>query len=95
MEACDAAHICEQGVDLILVLLDPSFGYKTDMEQKEIVTALQECATATGLAGTIIPVWDVGGGRMGFLAPQNFHPFFSSIDLAFVLTNVNAKLTCA
>ena len=94
METFDVAHVQEQGVDLIIVLVNPSFGYKTDKEQKEIVASLQACATAAGLVGTVVPVWDTGGGQMEFLAPLAFHPFFSSIDLTFVEANVNTKLTC-
>jgi len=94
MATYDVAHIREQGIDLIIVLVDSSFGLRTPREQQEIVTLLQECATKAGLAGTVIPVWDAGAGRMGFLAPPNWHSFFSSIDLTFVVANINRKLTC-
>jgi hypothetical protein len=95
MVTYDVAHIREQGIDLIIVLVDPSFGYKTHQEQQRIADALQECATAAGLAGTVVPVWDAGGGRLGFFAPPNWHPFFSSKDLTFVAANINRKLTCS
>lgn len=94
MVTYDVAHITEQGVDLIVIIVDPSFGLKTLREQQEITAALQICATAAGLAGTVVPVWDAGGGRMGFFAPPSWNPFFSSIDLAFVAVNVNRGLTC-
>lgn len=95
MATYDAAHIKEQGIDLLIIVVDSSFGLKTPGEQQEITLALQECATAAGLAGTVVPVWDAGGGQMGFFAPPNWRPFFSSIDLAFVATNINRELTCA
>jgi hypothetical protein len=88
------AHIREQGIDLIIIPLDSSFGYKTTIEQKQVANALQTCANVAGLAGIVVPVWDTGGGRMGFLAPPNLHPYFSSIGLAFVAANINQKLTC-
>jgi hypothetical protein len=94
MATYDVAHIREQGIDLIIVLVDPSFGLKPPGEQQQIVAILQECATKARLAGTVIPVWDAGAGRIGFLAPQNWHSFFSSIDLTFVMTNINHKLIC-
>ena len=90
----EVAHIRYQGVDLIIVLVSSSFGRKSLEEQRVIVEDLQRCATSAGLAGTVVPVWDVGGGRMGFLAPKNWHPFFRSIDLSFVVRNINRKLTC-
>lgn len=90
----DVAHVKEQGVDLIIVFVASSFGHKTNHEQNEVCASLQACATAAGLAGTVVPVWDTGGGRMGFLAPQNFHPFFRSVSLADVAVSINKKLTC-
>ena len=95
MVTYDVAHIKEQVIDLIIVVVDSSFGLKTPGEQQRITTALQECATVADLAGTAVPVWDAGAGQMGFFAPTNWRPFFSSIDLAFVAANINRELTCA
>ena len=95
MTTYDVAHIKEQGIDLIIIVVDSSFGLKTPDEQQGITMALQECATAADLAGTVVPVWDAGAGQMGFFAPTNWRPFLSSIDLAFVAANINRELTCA
>ena len=65
----DIAHLREQGVDLIIIPLDRSFEYKTSREQIAIRMSLQICAHSAGLAGTIVPVWDGGFGRLHFLAP--------------------------
>jgi hypothetical protein len=94
MEKFKVAHIREQGVDLIIVPLNPEVGRKTESEQSDIVDSLQICASSAGLAGTVVPVWDAGGGRMGFWAPRNYWPYFESINLRFVLMNVNRELTC-
>jgi hypothetical protein len=88
------AHVREQGLDLIIVPLDSQFRFKTDVEQRETIAALQVCATRAGLAGAVVPVWDDGGGRMAFRAPRNWHPFFQSISLGFVAANINRELTC-
>lgn len=90
----DVAHIREHGVDLIIVFVTTSFGDKPGTEKDEICSSLQACATSAGLAGTVVPVWDRGDGRMGFYAPQQWHSFFSSISLADVAVNANRKLTC-
>jgi hypothetical protein len=95
MPSYDVAHIREQGVDLIIVPLQATFASKSKSAQNEVLSFLQECATSAGLAGAVIPVWDAGGGRMGFLAPPNWHSFFKSITLAFVAANINRKLTCS
>ncbi len=85
------AHIREQGVDLIVVPLDQSFHYKSEAQQTEVLDELQARATAAGLAGTVVPVWTIGS-RMGFIAPRNWHPFFSSISWDDVLSNVNREI---
>jgi hypothetical protein len=94
MEKFKVAHYREQGAALIIIPLDKEFGRKTPSEQSDIANYLQACATSAGLDGTVVPVWDSGGGRMGFWAPENFHPYFRSINLQYVLMNINRELTC-
>lgn len=94
MNKVKVAHLREQDVDLIIIPLEKEFGNKSPSDQGDIAESLQICATSAGLAGTVVPVWDAGGGRMGFLAPQNFHSYFRSINLQFVLLNANRELTC-
>lgn len=94
MARFEVAHIQQQNVHLIIIPLDPSFGRKTTSDQNQTTGDLQVCASAAGLAGTVVPVWDAGGGRMAFLAPSNWRSFFQSIDLNFVARNINRELTC-
>jgi hypothetical protein len=94
MPTYDIAHIREQGVDLIIVPLQASFRSKSRSAKNEIRSYLQECATSAGLAGTVVPVWEASGGRMGFLSPPKWHSFFKRINLAIVAANINRKLTC-
>ena len=94
METFDVAHIRQQGVDLIIIPVKSTFGTQIPQEQQRICSYLQRAATSAGLAGTVVPVWDSGFGRMSFWAPRNWHPFFKSIDLNFVGMNINRKLTC-
>ena len=88
------AHLREQGQDMIIIPLDHNFGQKANSVQNEIRHSLQVCARAAGLAGTVVPVWDAGGGRIRFLAPQQWRGFFSNINLAIVAQNLNKVLTC-
>jgi hypothetical protein len=92
MQTFKVAHINQQGVDLIIIPLDPSYALKTLQEQHAIRHNLQIRANAARLRGTVVPVWDAGFNRMGYLAPQNWHPFFDSIDLFWVFANVNRQL---
>ena len=94
MPTYEIAHMHEQGQDIIIVPMARSFGRLTHDQQADQAGLLQQCAASAGLAGAVVPVWDVGGGRMGFLSPRPWHPFFRSISLAFVAANVNRRLTC-
>jgi hypothetical protein len=87
------AHIREQGIDLIIIPLESSFGYKSKDEQDSAINELQIRSNSAGLRGTIVPVWDSGGGRMAFIAPQNWHSFFKSINLAWVAGNLNRAIS--
>ncbi len=98
MPRFEIAHIRERDsngreVHLIIVPLEASFGHKTAEDQQEAVSELQLRANAAGLAGTVCPVWDAGTGRMGFIAPPNWHPYFKSLTLALVAVNINRELS--
>ncbi len=88
------AHIREQGQDMILIPLERSYGSRSNSEQNEIRDALQIYARSAGLAGSVVTVWDAGGGRMGFLGPSQWRPFLSSIGLNQVFASINKTLTC-
>ncbi len=92
MERFKISHIRQQGIDLIIVPVNSSFGYTNHIDQSRITQALQSAAMRAGLVGTVVPVWDAGSGRMGFLAPFAWHPFFRSINLEFVARNMNREL---
>jgi hypothetical protein len=90
MQKFQVAHFKEQGVDLIVVFVNDSFGRKSQQEQWDIRDALQMCANAAGLSGTVVPVW-----KTGFIAPPNWHPFFKSPNIyATLVANINQELTC-
>jgi len=95
MARFDVAHIrTREGVDLVIMSLERSFGNKSQSEQAQVVAGLQACASSAGLGGTVVPVWDDGFGRMMFFARENIHPFFLSIDMDYVAANINKSLSC-
>lgn len=87
------AHIRQQGIDLIIVPLESSFGQKSDNEQSEVIASLQAYASAAGLAGTVVPVWRSGSSHR-FVAPPNWHSFFKSLGWDQIMANINKELTC-
>jgi hypothetical protein len=86
------AHIHEQGQDMIIFPLEAKFGHQTDSDKNQELGILGFRANAAGLRGAAVAVWDAGGGRMGFMGPQQWHPFLRSINLQFVMANLNKEV---
>src|SRR5206468_3723966 len=82
MAAYDVALFRERGYDLLVVIVSPAFEQKSLKEKAEAQRVLQECATAAGLIGRVVPVWDGGLRGVRFLASQRWHPFFRGLELA-------------
>lgn len=93
MTTFEVAHLHEQGQDMIIVAVSSTFGSYGNGKQNQLCSLLQRSATAAGLAGTVVPVWDAGFGRLGFLAPTPWLPFFRSLGLADVAASINRTLT--
>jgi len=49
------AHLNQQGVDLIIIPLDDSFGHKSTTVQQEAIAELQMRANTANLRGTVVP----------------------------------------
>lgn len=87
------AHLREQGQDIIVVPLDRSFELKLEQDKNEIIINLQLHARGAKLAGLVIPVWDAGDGQLKFIAPQQWHAFFRSLNWTFVQANLNTTIS--
>jgi hypothetical protein len=92
MPSFKIAHLKQNGVDLIIVPLDSSFGDKPTEDQNAIQVELQVRAARAELAGTVVPVWE-RFNRFYFIAPAPWRAFFKSITMAFVVKNLNRTLT--
>ena len=93
MPSYKAAHLHEQGQDMIIFPLERSFGNQTQSAQASQLDMLEDRANSAGLRGSAVVVWDNGGGRMGFMGPRAWHPFLRSINLQFVLSNLNQEIS--
>ena len=92
MPSFKCAHIREQGIDLVIVPVNSSFGHKSDSDQQDTIDAMQTAASSAGHAGTVVPIWNIGK-RTVFIAPPNWHPFFKSIQWNDVLATVNKEIS--
>lgn len=89
----EVAHIREQGQDMIIIPVSNSINSIGSTKQNELKSSLQLFAKDAGLAGEVCLVWE-HGRRFHFLAPQQWHGFFKSINMQVVAQNINKKLTC-
>jgi hypothetical protein len=78
---------------MIIFPLGSNFGQMTASAQNEELSSLGIRASAAGLQGHAVAVWDAGAGRMGFVGPPQWHGFLSSINLHFVMANVNRVIS--
>ena len=92
MPSFDVAHLHQQGQNMILVPLDDSFDHKSSAEQNGFLAELQMRAHQAGLAGRAVAVW-MQGYETRFLGPTQWRAFFESIDMRFVLANVNLEIS--
>jgi len=93
MPKLDVAHVREQGQDMIIVPLDDNFDTKSSSQQNAAVAQIKIAAQSAGLRGEVVVVWEGGSGRMMFIAPKPWHPFFRSTSLGWVMQNVNRSLS--
>jgi hypothetical protein len=92
MSELNIAQVKIQGIDLIMIKLEASHARLSFPLKKKTRQELQQKAKAAGLTGTVVTVWDAGGGNMGFLSPPEYSAFFGGINLAFVAENINGKI---
>lgn len=89
----DVAAYREQGVDLIVIPVQSTFGNLSQADENLALAALQLCASSAGLTGSVVPVWE-SGPIFYFLAPPKWKDYFASIDMSYVQRRINEKLTC-
>lgn len=94
METFEVAHLNIQAVNVVIIFLNSHFDSMLPDQQHGAHLRLQLAAGAAGLAGNVVPVWLDPFGRMKFIAPQNQHPFFTSVNYEQLRGNVNRTLSC-
>ena len=93
MPTFQVAHLTRDGQDVIIVPVDRSFGKRSPAEQARIQEAFQRSAGAADIPGVVVPVWEDASGTMAFRAPPPWHEFLKSIDMVYVATALNRKLS--
>jgi hypothetical protein len=92
MPSLKAAHIREQGQDMIIFPLDRAFGQKSDRDQLLALGELERRANSAGLAGRAVAFWE-GNNGTHFRGPSRWHPFLRGLSMRSVLASVNKKIS--
>ena len=93
MTTLDIAHIHEQGQDIIIALMDRSFGNEGHTSQIRQKQEIQFRCVQAGLRGIVFPAWQTHNGSMSFMAPNAWHPYFNSITPEYIYANLNRRLS--
>ena len=86
------AYIREQGVGLVIMFVDSSFGTQSQQAQNNAVRVLEVRARSAGLAGNVVTVWNSGTGSMGFCAPPELNEVFQNTNLVSLVAKINKEL---
>jgi hypothetical protein len=81
-------------VDLILPIVGAAFANLPPERQAAGAAQLQLCIAAVGLVGVVIPVWDAGGGRLGFWAPPQWQGYLAALTWPLVRRGVATSIAC-
>jgi hypothetical protein len=73
--------------------IDNSFDRRSDAERASAIFELQQRARTARLAGRVVPVWPDNSGRMNFIAPDPWRPFFRSMSLQDVFVRLNKVIS--
>ncbi len=90
MPRFEVACINEEGEDLIIVPLEPSFSKRTPKDREKAIDELQERANHAGLPGTVLAVWPGDDGALVYIAPRDWRQFCAGISYQWVLERVNS-----
>jgi hypothetical protein len=91
----EIAHINKQGQNIIILPLGRQFDSVPQTKKLEFLGCVQAAAHSAGLAGTVVPVWEAGRGRSAFIAPPQWHGYFSTLSLYQIMQMRNKTLWCA
>lgn len=94
MASYKVSQLKHNNFDYVLIVVAPAFAKKNPQQQQIDTVVLQRCASRAGMKGILVPVWDAGGGRMGFLAEPVHHKFLQSLNTAFLESHITATLSC-
>jgi len=87
------AHLNLGGQNVLLMPLSDSFADLPADRQQALIDAAQAAAGVARILGQVIPIWSLGEGQTGFLAPPQFHDGLANITLDYAQRQLNRTLS--
>jgi len=87
------AHLNLGGHNVLLMPLSHVFGDLTIEKQQAVVDAAQAAAGVARILGQVIPIWSLGEGRTGFLAPPQFHGTLANLTVDYAQRHLNQTVS--
>ncbi len=87
------AHLNLGGQNVLLMPLSHLFADLAAEKQQALVEAAQTAAGVARILGQVIPIWSLGEGRTGFLAPPQFHSALASVTIDYAQRNLNQTVS--
>jgi hypothetical protein len=94
MPTYDVACFRDQGLDVIVVVVDAAVGRMKSSDQSAAWAQMQIWASDAGLDGTVVLLWRAAPGRVGYLDPHHRNRFLNDVTPAVLARITNIQLTC-
>jgi hypothetical protein len=94
MPTYDVACLREQGIDVIVVVVEAAVANWPRTDQSPAWARMQVQAIEAGLDGTVILLWRATPKRLGYFDPHHRHPFLKLLTTARLARITNTHLTC-
>ncbi len=87
------AHLSLRGQNVLLMPLSHVFGELAVEKQQAVVDAAQAAAGVARILGQVIPLWSLGEGRTGFLAPPQLHDTIANLTVDYAQRHLNQTVS--
>jgi hypothetical protein len=94
MPTYDVACVREQGIDVIVVVVNAAVGGMKRADQGSAWAQMQVWAIEAGLDGTVVLLWRATTRRLSYFDPHHRHPFLKHLTPAILARMTNTRLTC-
>ncbi len=94
MRSLPVAYFEIQDVWVAVIFLDGEFAAMPPERRQKGHEALRECASRSGMSGSVVTMWKDGSGRKQFISEPAQRPFFESVRYDQLYAQRNRSIEC-